>query len=48
MKMKSLKSKVFYFVCTALASAAVLIVSTASIIWVHQPKTPASLLKKQK
>ncbi|MBB3069319.1 cyclic lactone autoinducer peptide [Paenibacillus baekrokdamisoli] len=41
-----IKTKMFYLACTALASAAVLIVSTASIIWVHQPKVPATLLKK--
>ncbi|PZD95886.1 cyclic lactone autoinducer peptide [Paenibacillus sambharensis] len=38
--------KLFHAICTILASAAVLIVSTASLLWVHQPKVPNELLNK--
>jgi len=37
--------RVYSFIATALAAAAVLVVSTASWAWIHQPETPEELLK---
>ncbi|MFD0712718.1 cyclic lactone autoinducer peptide [Paenibacillus sp. GCM10027626] len=37
--------RLYSFIATALAAAAVLVVSTASWGWVHQPETPEELLK---
>jgi len=40
-----MKKNLYSFLATALVSAAVVVVSTASWAFIHQPETPEELLK---